>query len=177
MGGRGLPKKGFQDFAPPLAKSDIVADELLRQRASPLGMGYSCINIRSCPSVTKQAKVALLTATISAVVAIIVALIQFGPGWIKKSPHDQRQTQSTTIAGRVVDRDSNLPVPGADISIGGKPSGYVTEDNGNFRFSIVDPTSDHRVRVRVDKPGYVSWDRSVGVPSEDLVIQLQRESK
>ena len=123
---------------------------------------------------TKQTRIVLLTATISAVVAIVVAVIQFGPSWV---PPKSGSGTPVAVGGRVVDIDTNAPVAGADISIGGKPSGYVTENNGNFRFSLIDSTSDHRVRVRVDKSGYLSWDRSIGVPAEDVIIQLQRNSK
>jgi sulfur carrier protein ThiS len=119
----------------------------------------------------------LWTAVISAIVAIIVAILQFGPGWTKgDSAHDTAQ-KPVVVAGRVVDLDSNTPVAGADISVGGNPSGYITENNGNFRFEFVDKSSDQRVRVRIDKPGYISWDRSVAVPSNDLMVQLQKKKR
>jgi hypothetical protein len=120
---------------------------------------------------TKQ-EIVLSTAVISALVAIVVAVLQFGPAWFDKKPAPNGK--DVTIAGRVVDLATNLPIMGADISVGGNPSGYVSENNGNFRFSFKDTSVDHRVRIRVDKPGYLSWDRSVATPSEDLIIQLER---
>jgi hypothetical protein len=118
-------------------------------------------------SVTTKQKIVL--AIIPAVGAIFVAIIRYGPAWF--SP---KRGTDVTIAGTVVDLATNLPISGADISVEGKPSGYVTENNGNFRFSFTDTSVDHTVRIRVDKPGYSSWDRSVPTPSEDLTIQLAR---
>jgi len=119
-------------------------------------------------------------AGLSAIAAIAVALIQFGPTWL----HGKRDADKTEkpqevpgIGGRVVDADTNVPIAGADISVAGGISAYITENNGNFRFTIADPATNHRIRLRIDKKGYQAWDRSVGVPSENLIVQLQRERK
>ncbi len=127
----------------------------------------------------KKSRIAIWVAVIGAIATISVAAIQYGPRWISRAKEQgkgQNQNESV-IAGRVVDLDTNLAIPEADISVNGKASGYITENNGNFRFKITNSSEGQSVRLRVDKPGYISWDRAVGVPSEDLIIQLQRSSR
>src|ERR1700687_3616339 len=82
------------------------------------------------------------------------------------------------VARRAVDESSNEPIQQAALTISGRPESYVSEDNGNFRITIQPGMiTDRSVRIRVGKEGYVAWDRSVGVPVENLVIQMRRSTK
>ena len=125
-----------------------------------------------------QAKSRSWMVLVPSVVAVLVAAIHFGPSWLPKTKpvavQSQTPTATMTIAGRVVDSITNLPVAGADISVDGKPSGYVSENNGNFSFAVQGSSLGTTARLRVEKQGYKIWDRRVNIPSEDDIIQLVR---
>jgi hypothetical protein len=92
---------------------------------------------------------------------------------IRNSVHEAKQPLA--VAGRAVDEASDDPIGQAAVTISGRAESYVTEDNGNFRIQLDASTVlDHRVRIRVSKQNYLTWDGSVEVPGENLIIQLRR---
>jgi hypothetical protein len=121
----------------------------------------------------KSSTTAVTVAIITGLGAILVALIQFHP-WTKHSQEVQNHKQ-LILSGAVIDEATNRPIEYAEISLVGRPESYATEDNGNFLITLPsDFVEGATVRVRVTKMGYVSADRSFVVPSEGIVIAVQK---
>src|ERR1035438_9453935 len=115
----------------------------------------------------RKSNTAVIVAIIGALGLIIAALIQ-------NQPWSKRRDDQITVSGRVVDVSSNEPVGQADLTFHGLAESYVTEDTGSFKVEI--PSKEvHGVtaRVKVKKAGYHLWDRSVEVPVENYIVQLQ----
>jgi hypothetical protein len=115
---------------------------------------------------TVKKKANYKTATwITAISAIIVAVIQFYPF---RSSSNQKETEMV-FSGTVVEQNTNRPIGQAEISVVGVDQHYFSEDNGNFRLQI---RSQEIVRIRVCKPGYKVADISYELPSEGNIIVL-----
>jgi hypothetical protein len=106
---------------------------------------------------------------IAAISAVIVALIQFHP-WSSSAGHET----PAAVAGRVVNSHSNETIGQVDLTIGGRTESYISEDNGNFRIELTtkELEGERRLRLRASKQGYRPWDRTVSVPLENLIIQM-----
>ena len=68
------------------------------------------------------------------------------------------QDQLGSIAGRVIDRDTQQPVPNAQVVIVGTQIGSLTNDRGEFRLTRVTPGS---TQVRALRLGYQSLTQTV----------------
>jgi hypothetical protein len=79
-----------------------------------------------------------------------------------------------TIAGMVIDQQTNSGVSQASINNVGRSEQYLTEDNGNFRFTL-SLNKGATIRLHVTKPGYKTLDQTVGLPAEDLTLPLQKQ--
>jgi hypothetical protein len=109
---------------------------------------------------------------IGALAAIIAAIII--ARWSIPNPA-QPQMRTTyakkQLAGMVVD-ETNNSISQAKIDVVGRNEFYVTESNGNFIIPISD-SSATSIRLHVYKPGYIIYDKSFDLPSENVTIQLQ----
>ena len=80
-----------------------------------------------------------------------------------------------TVAGTVVDEETNQALSGAEISVVGRTESCRSEDNGNFRMQIREPSEDSEpIRLRADKGGYQTLDRSVTPPSFQIILPLRK---
>lgn len=77
-----------------------------------------------------------------------------------------------TIAGHVSDA-RGASIAGSLVTIAGRPERYETTTSGNFRIALP-PDSPDRVRLRVQKDGFVDADDEVSVPGENIQVQLQK---
>ena len=108
----------------------------------------------------KKSRIAIWVAVIGAIATISVAAIQYGPRWISRAKEQgkgQNQNESV-IAGRVVDLDTNLAIPEADVQSTEKLQGIlqkITATSGS-RLRIV-------LKVRVFGFALISPDILVGI--------------
>jgi hypothetical protein len=115
-------------------------------------------------------KAAWIGAVALIVAAVVGAILQ--PSWWHRDPIP---SPVFTIAGSVVDQDSNRGVGQAQISVEGRSETYLTEDNGNFRFDLQGPfPADGTVRLHVTKAGYLPADETTKA-TERLTVQLGRK--
>jgi hypothetical protein len=122
----------------------------------------------------EKSTTAVTVAIITGLGAILVALIQFHP-WTSHSPELVRDHKQLLLSGAVIDEATSTPIEYAEISLVGRPESYATEDTGNFQITLPpDFAEGTTVRVRVTKAGYASADRSFVVPSEGVVIAVQK---
>lgn len=134
------------------------------------------------PDTVKEAtsgRSAIWLGIISGVVAIVIALIQFNP-WKhsteKPSVKEELPENLYVIAGTVVDAGTNKSVELAEVSIVGRTEVYLTEGNGNFRIQLKGINSSAgQFRIRVTKPGYAIYDRTLTPPVEDMMIALEKK--
>jgi hypothetical protein len=79
------------------------------------------------------------------------------------------------VAGRVIDSKTKLGIGQARISVAGSAGSdtYITEDNGNFRFTVKPDSESGRLRVQVVKEGYEVFDSTLAPPVEDWMILLR----
>lgn len=109
-------------------------------------------------------------------VAVIGAIAVMVSAWLsssyKKTPTDNlKSTVEHTIKGSCVDINTNKNLPQVNFSIVGRNETAFTDDNGNFVISLQD-TTVRTIRIHATKDGYRPTDRSLNVPSEDLVIPM-----
>ena len=77
--------------------------------------------------------------------------------------------QDQMVEGRVIDAESNQPMPGATILIKGTTTGTTTDFDGNFSLA----TSSNDILL-VSYLGYLTSE--VNVSSEILIVYLEAES-
>jgi hypothetical protein len=77
-----------------------------------------------------------------------------------------------TVAGRVVD-DQNASVGQANITVLTETT--TSDDSGNFSIDLKGKaTPSDTVKVKVSKPGYLPYDGTTHVPTDDFEIRLHR---
>jgi TonB-dependent starch-binding outer membrane protein SusC len=76
--------------------------------------------------------------------------------------------QSLTLTGRVTDKSNNATIPGVTVSVQGKTSGAITDNNGNFQLTV-----DQKLPLTlvVNFVGYETQEIDVYEP-EKLIIEL-----
>jgi hypothetical protein len=81
-----------------------------------------------------------------------------------------------SIAGRVVDDATGMPISGAVITIVGRTESVRSESNGNFILKIkVDSNNPGELRLEVAKSKYQIWDQNVVPPQSAMIVSLKRE--
>jgi hypothetical protein len=112
-------------------------------------------------------KPAIVAAIISALAVIVAALITVYPSL-------RNQTTASTVAGIVVEQDTNRGIGQATVTIAGRTEQYITEDSGNFRIDLRTDASK-RLRLHVVKTGFQPLDVSVEPPAENLILPLRKQ--
>jgi hypothetical protein len=79
------------------------------------------------------------------------------------------------VAGVVTDA-KGAPVPGAVVTLDGRPERGKSQTSGNFSIELQSGLSG-RVRLRVSAAGYDDYDEVVNVPNQRLEIQLQQQRR
>ncbi|OSY87398.1 hypothetical protein WH52_10985 [Tenacibaculum holothuriorum] len=76
----------------------------------------------------------------------------------------------TTLKGKVLDKTTNEPLPGASVMVKGSYSGSTTDFDGNFTFSTKHPLP---LTLNVTFVGYNSKELTVTNANEEIVVALE----
>jgi hypothetical protein len=107
--------------------------------------------------------------------------IAFSPLRAVPHPTEQAHAHATapkgqvTIRGRVLDDSTGLGVPGAEIFIGDTKYGAVTDEQGNFSFTILQkwaPVQKNSVQLRVQGSTFVYKQQLVSVKTSPAPASL-----
>ncbi len=79
--------------------------------------------------------------------------------------------KSLTVTGRVLD-ESGLPVPGASVFIPGTTKGVISDDNGNFTFSVPAGTAS----IKVSCIGYDDVDVNLAAGTKGITVTLKEST-
>jgi hypothetical protein len=149
---------------------ETILDECERKAMTQSNHSHVPVNKERSRFLELLAKPTVLVAIITVAGAILVALIQYQP-W----QHRGDQPIALHVAGTIVDSDTNQGIGQAQITLSGRTENYWTEDNGNFRIDIMGNADEaRRLRIRVNKKGYRTYDQSVTPPLDTLIIPLQK---
>jgi len=114
-------------------------------------------------------KTKIIVAVIGAIAIIAASTMPFLP-WNKKTPQGVTSIKQYNLSGTVVDQSSNESVARAQISIVGRNEAYYSEQNGNFNLDFMDSLA--KVRIRVVKEGYQTFDHSYNISNTPIIIPL-----
>jgi hypothetical protein len=93
----------------------------------------------------------------------------------------KHETQLRTVRGVVVDKSSEAPVPSAVVFLKNTRTNavrsYITDDEGNYRFSGLDPNVDYEIHA--EKDGAKSATRTISSfdNKKEIVLNLKIEKK
>jgi Carboxypeptidase regulatory-like domain len=93
----------------------------------------------------------------------------------------KHEAQLRTVRGVVADKSSENPVPAAVVFLKNTRTNavrsYIADDQGNYRFSGLDPNIDYEIHA--EKDGAKSTTRTVSSfdNKKDIVINLKIEKK
>jgi hypothetical protein len=93
----------------------------------------------------------------------------------------KHEAQLRTVRGVVVDKSSDNPVPAAVVFLKNTRTNavrsYIADDQGNYRFSGLDPNVDYEIHA--EKDGAKSATRTVSSfdNKKEIVINLKIEKK
>jgi hypothetical protein len=93
----------------------------------------------------------------------------------------KHETQLRTVRGVVMDKSSEAPVPSAVVFLKNTRTNavrsYITDDEGNYRFSGLDPNVDYEIHA--EKDGAKSATRTVSSfdNKKEIVLNLKIEKK
>jgi hypothetical protein len=93
----------------------------------------------------------------------------------------KHETQLRTVRGVVMDKSSEAPVPSAVVFLKNTRTNavrsYIADDEGNYRFSGLDPNVDYEIHA--EKDGAKSATRTVSSfdNKKEIVVNLKIEKK
>lgn len=93
---------------------------------------------------------------------------------------NKRESQLRTVRGVVIDK-SETPVPASVVFLKNTRTNavrsYIADDNGNYRFSGLDPNADYEIHA--EKDGAKSQTRTVSSfdSRKDIVLNLKMDKK
>jgi hypothetical protein len=115
---------------------------------------------------------------------LTVALVLFasasGPSLIAQQPDPKKEAQLKTVHGVTMDK-SESPVPSAVVFLKNTRSNairsYISDDQGSYRFSGLDPNTDYEVHA--EKDGAQSNTRTISSfdSKKEIVINLKLDKK
>jgi hypothetical protein len=114
-------------------------------------------------NVVKAALIAAIGGIIGVAIPIIATLLS------PKPPINSTQT----IAGRIVDKATNLGVRGATITMTGEPGSYTSEDTGSFFITLPLSKNMSHVQLHIEKEKYAALDETLNMPSTDNIVELR----
>ena len=118
-----------------------------------------------------------MTARLRLVAATLIFLFIAGATFAQASKHD---AQLKTVRGVVTDKSDN-PIPAGVVFLKNARSNqvrsYIADDQGNYRFSGLDPNADYELHA--EKDGEKSQTRNVSSFDSrlDIVVNLKLEKK
>ena len=93
----------------------------------------------------------------------------------------KREAQLRTVRGVVAEKSSESPIPSAVVFLKNTRTNavrsYISDDEGNYRFSGLDPNTDYEIYA--EKDGAKSSTRTVSSfdSKKDIVLNLKIEKK
>jgi hypothetical protein len=116
-----------------------------------------------------------------AIVFVMILLLAALPG---RSPaqdkESKRESQLRTVRGQVLDK-SDSPIPASVVFLKNNRTNavrsYISDDQGNFRFSGLDPNADYELHA--EKDGAKSQTRAISSfeSRKDIVLNLKLDKK
>lgn len=107
----------------------------------------------------------IIVALIGLVGVLVVGFLQFGP-------EPPESTTSKEYVGRVLNADTQKPIPSAKISLDleGVPPIVYTDSEGVFRFKVAIASSVSG-RVNIEAPGYQLYSRIISISPDNLILE------
>jgi hypothetical protein len=111
--------------------------------------------------------------------AVVLALSMCG--YVGMAQDAKHETQLRTVRGVVVDKSSESPIPSAVVFLRNTRTNavrsYIADDEGNYRFSGLDPNVDYEIHA--EKDGAKSATRTVSSfdNKKEIVLPLKLEKK
>lgn len=93
----------------------------------------------------------------------------------------KHEAQLKTVRGVVVDKATDSPIPAAVVFLKNTRTNavrsYISDDEGNYRFSGLDPNTDYEIHA--EKDGAKSATRTISSfdSKKDIVVNLKIEKK
>jgi hypothetical protein len=112
---------------------------------------------------------------------LFMALALFACGYVATAQDAKREAQLRTVRGVVVDKSSENPIPSAVVFLKNTRTNavrsYIADDEGNYRFSGLDPNVDYEVHA--EKDGAKSTVRTVSSfdNKKEIILNLKLEKK
>jgi len=93
----------------------------------------------------------------------------------------KREAQLRTVRGIVADKSSENPVPSAVVFLKNTRTNavrsYITDEEGNYRFSGLDPNTDYEIHAEKDGAKSASHTISSFDSKKEIVFNLKIEKK
>ena len=111
--------------------------------------------------------------------AVVLALSMCG--YVGMAQDAKHEAQLRTVRGVVVDKSSESPIPSAVVFLKNTRTNavrsYIADDEGNYRFSGLDPNVDYEIHA--EKDGAKSATRTVSSfdNKKEIVLPLKLEKK
>ena len=112
----------------------------------------------------------IIVAIVASISAIVVAYVQF------RKPSNNPQTTTFNYVGRVIDKGSEQPIRGAEVTFefrGAPPPIVYTDSEGIYSFSVVFTGENIPARVRVEFKGYKNFDRNITLTTETTLEDIR----
>jgi hypothetical protein len=112
--------------------------------------------------------------------ALVFFASAFAPSLIAQQPDPKKEAQLKTVHGVTMDKTES-PVPSAVVFLKNTRSNairsYISDDQGNYRFSGLDPNTDYEVHA--EKDGTQSNTRTISSfdSKKEIVINLKLDKK
>jgi Carboxypeptidase regulatory-like domain len=112
---------------------------------------------------------------------LFMALALLVCGYVATAQDAKHEAQLRTVRGVVVDKSSENPIPSAVVFLKNTRTNavrsYIADDEGNYRFSGLDPNVDYEVHA--EKDGAKSTVRTVSSfdNKKEIVLNLKLEKK
>ena len=111
-------------------------------------------------------------------VILLIGVTAACAAWEQDSKHE---SQLRTVRGVVVDKASESPIPSSVVFLKNTRTNavrsYIADDEGNYRFSGLDPNVDYEIHA--EKDGAKSTTRTVSSfdSKKEIVLNLKLEKK
>ena len=93
----------------------------------------------------------------------------------------KREAELRTVRGVVTDKSSENPVPSGVVFLKNTRSNavrsYIADEEGNFRFSGLDPNTDYEIHAEKDGAKSVTHTISSFDSKKEIVLNLKIENK
>ena len=117
---------------------------------------------------------------LATMMAICLALLVMGPAFAQNPKQDKKEAQLRTVHGTVTDKSDN-PVPNSIVFLKNVRTSSVSsrfaDNDGNYRFSGLDPNADYEVHAELDDMKSPSKTVSSFESRKEIVLNLKLDRK